>query len=122
LEYPKKPINEHKTFKIFPDQYPIVYEMRHEKMTIESIAKHFNVGKQTIRFILDPSLREKHNKKTVERAQKRLETDDDFRQSQTDAVVKYMKDRKSKDPKYKKYHQEIVTNANRNRNKKKKAT
>ena len=121
MDYPKKPLSEHKTYKIFPDQYPVVFEMRRD-MTIESIAKHFNVGKQTIRFILEPSLRKKHNQKTVERAQRRIEIDDNFRQSQTDAVVKYMKERKTRDPIYKKYHQEIVTNANRNRNKKNKAT
>lgn len=123
LDYPKKPLREHKTYKILPEQYPEVIAMRKKldkkgkPTTIAKIAKKFGVGIQTISFILNPEKRAEQNKRTVERARERSKTDDDFRQSQSDAVNKYLTDRKKSDPKFKKYHNQIVSNANKKRNK-----
>jgi transcriptional regulator len=120
LKYPRKPIEQHKTYKILPAEYPKVFAMRKKGDTIEKIATKFNVGKQTIRFILNPELRAKHNEKTVNRARTRLKTDKDFKEKQTLAVNEYIKDREKNDPLYKKYHKEQIKNSLKKMREKKK--
>ena len=113
MKYPRKPIEEHKTYKIFPSEYPVVKEMKKSGMKVKAIALKYGVSPLTIYHILDPEKRKKHNANSVSIAMNRIKTDDEFRKNQANAVASYMKDRKKVDKNYNEYHKGIVRESGR---------
>ena len=113
MKYPRKPIEEHKTYKILPSEYAKVRSMRKDGSTYKEIAKIYNVSTSTIYLILHPDARVTANKRSVKNAKERRETDPDFVKSQAKAVEEYIAVRRHEDPVFRKYHQGLVNESSK---------
>ena len=104
MEYPAILRDEKKSVKIKLVEYPKIQFMYNNDVSINSIAKKYNVCRETIRLILNKDDYEKSKKTTVKNIMLRYYNEIGFKEKLINQGGKRLKLRRESDPMYNEYH------------------
>ncbi len=110
LKYPRLSCKNDKRIKICDSDAKQIVKLHKKGATIKEIAIEFKVSKNTILRRINPKNYQKQLAKGRIRDRKKYAEDPKYRESQQNYVNKYIKNRRSTDEKFRKYHNELIKN------------